>query len=71
MEVDTRVAASAGPLSLLPPAALTRLLDGQVVVRIPAGGILYLPGDVAGVQLVVDGLIRISMASEEGRQVTV
>lgn len=71
VEISTRAAALAGPLALLPTAALTQLLDGHQVARIPAGGIFYRPGDVTGVLLVVDGLIRISMASEEGRQVTV
>jgi CRP/FNR family transcriptional regulator len=46
-------------------------LDGQTVVRAAAGGILYRPGEAAGLHLVVEGLIRVSMASEEGRQVTV
>jgi CRP/FNR family cyclic AMP-dependent transcriptional regulator len=50
---------------------LTRLLDGHTVIRTSAGGVLYRPGDTAGVHLVVDGLLRVSLASEEGRQVTV
>jgi CRP/FNR family transcriptional regulator, cyclic AMP receptor protein len=68
---DTRTAAAEGPLSRLPPEVLTRLLDGQTVIRAAAGGVLYRPGEAAGVHLVVEGLIRVSMASEEGRQVTV
>lgn len=71
MQVDTRAAAAEGPLSRLPAEVLTRLLDGQTVVRAAAGGILYSPGEAVGVHLVVEGLIRVSMASEEGRQVTV
>src|SRR5215207_11121223 len=71
VDVETRAAASAGPMSRLPPAAFNRLLDGHRVVRIEAGGIHYRPGDTAGAQLVVAGLIRVSMASEEGRQITV
>ncbi len=71
MLVDTRGAAAAGPLSRLPPEVLTRLLDGHVVVRAAAGGVLYRPGEVAGVAVVVDGLVRVSMTSDEGRQVTV
>ena len=66
-----RAAAAAGPLSALPAAVLTRLLDGQTIVRAAAGGVLYRPGEVAGLHLVVDGLLRVSMTSEEGRQVTV
>lgn len=69
--LDARAAAAEGPLARLPSEALTRLLDGQTVVRAAAGGILYRPGEGAGVHLVVDGLIRVSMVSEEGRQVTV
>ncbi|HZJ03896.1 MAG TPA: Crp/Fnr family transcriptional regulator [Nocardioidaceae bacterium] len=71
MLVDTRAAAAEGPLARLPAEVLTRLLDGQTVVRAAAGGILYRPGEAAGLHLVVEGLIRVSMASEEGRQVTV
>ena len=55
----------------LPAEVLTRLLDGQTVVRAAAGGVLYRPGEAAGLHLVVEGLVRVSMASEEGRQVTV
>lgn len=69
--VDARAAAAEGPLARLPAEVLTRLLDGQTVVRAAAGGILYRPGEVAGLHLVVEGLVRVSMASEEGRQVTV
>lgn len=58
-------------MARLPAEVLTRLLDGQTVVRAAAGGILYRPGEAAGLHLVVEGLIRISMTSEEGRQVTV
>ena len=69
--LDVRSAAAAGPLSHLPPEVLTRLLDGHAVIRTSAGGILYKPGDSAGVHLVVEGLLRVSLVSEEGRQVTV
>jgi CRP/FNR family transcriptional regulator len=69
--IDARAAAAAGPLSRLPAEALTRLLDGHTIVRAGAGGVLYRPGETAGVHLVVDGLLRVSMVSEEGRQVTI
>jgi CRP/FNR family cyclic AMP-dependent transcriptional regulator len=69
--IDARAAAADGPLSKLPAEALTRLLDGHVAVRTPAGGAIYRPGETLGVSLVVEGLIRVSMVSEEGRQVTV
>jgi CRP/FNR family transcriptional regulator len=71
VQVDARAAAAAGPLARLPAEALTRLLDGLIVVRVAAGGVFYRPGDRVGLHLVADGLIRVSMASEEGRQVTV
>ncbi|HEU5036457.1 MAG TPA: Crp/Fnr family transcriptional regulator [Nocardioides sp.] len=71
MQVDGRAAAAEGPLSRLPAEVLTRLLDGQTVIRVAAGGILYTPGETVGLHLVVEGLIRVSMSSEEGRQVTV
>lgn len=66
-----RAAAGAGPLARLPADVLTRLLDGQTIIRVAAGGVLYRPGETAGLHLVIDGLLRVSMASEEGRQVTV
>jgi CRP/FNR family cyclic AMP-dependent transcriptional regulator len=69
--VAIRAAAAEGPLSRLPAEALTRLLNGQIAVQTTAGGVLYRPGESAGLHLVVDGLIRVSLASEEGRQVTV
>jgi CRP/FNR family transcriptional regulator len=68
---DVRAAAADGPLARLPAEVLTRLLDGQTVIRAAAGALLYRPGEVAGLHLVTDGLLRVSMASEEGRQVTV
>lgn len=71
MQVDARAAAAAGPLSRLPAEALTRLLDGHTFVRAAAGGVLYRPGEVAGMHLAVEGLLRVSMTSEGGRQVTV
>lgn len=71
MQVDARAAAAAGPLSRLPAEVLTRLLDGLTVIRVSAGGVFYRPGEPVGVHLVADGLVRVSMSSEEGRQVTV
>jgi CRP/FNR family transcriptional regulator, cyclic AMP receptor protein len=69
--IDVRAAAAAGPLARLPGDALTRLLDGHAVVRLSAGGEFYRPGEIAGLHVVIDGLVRVFMASEEGRQVTV
>ena len=69
--IDARAAAAEGPLARLPAEALTRLLDGHTVMRIAAGGDLYRPGETIGLHLVVEGLIRVSMVSDEGRRVTV
>lgn len=69
--MDARAAVAAGPLSRLPAEAVTRLLDGHTVIRTAAGGLLYRPGENVGLHLVVEGLLRVSMVSEEGRQITV
>jgi CRP/FNR family transcriptional regulator len=69
--VDPRAAAAEGALAQLPPDVLTRLLDGYTVIQAAAGGVLYRPGQSAGLHLVVEGLLRVSMVSEEGRQVTI
>jgi CRP/FNR family cyclic AMP-dependent transcriptional regulator len=69
--VDPRAAAVEGPLGRLPAEALTRLLDGYTVIQSAAGGMLYRPGESAGLHLVVEGLLRVSMVSEGGRQVTI
>lgn len=71
MQLQVREAAAAGPLGRLPPEVLTRLLDRLTVIRVPAGGVFYRPGEPVGVHLVADGLVRVAMSSEEGRQVTV
>lgn len=68
--VDPRAAAVEGPLGRLPAEALTRLLDGYTVIQSAAGGVLYRPGESVGLHLMVEGLLRVSMVSEEGRQVT-
>jgi CRP/FNR family cyclic AMP-dependent transcriptional regulator len=70
-DVDPRSAAAEGPLSKLPPEVLTRLLDGHTMIQAAAGNVLYRPGESVGLHLVVEGLVRVSMVSEEGRQVTV
>lgn len=71
VQVDARAAAVAGPLGRLPAEVLTRLLDGLTLVRVSAGGVFYRPGEPVGVHVVAEGLVRVSMTSEEGRQVTV
>lgn len=69
--LDVRAAAAAGPLARLPEDVLTRLLHGHTVIQAAAGGAFYRPGEMAGVLFVVDGLLRVFMVSEEGRQLTV
>lgn len=71
MQVDARAAVAAGPLGRLPAEVLTRLLDGLTVIQVSAGTVFYRPGDPVGVHVVVEGLVRVAMSSEEGRQVTV
>ena len=68
---SVREAAAAGPLRRLPPEVVTRLLDGHSLLRTAAGGVFYRPGEAVGLHLVVRGLVRVSLASPEGRQVTV
>lgn len=68
---DVDAAAGEGPLARLPAEVRTRLLQGHTLVRAAAGQPLHRPGDVEGLHLVGDGLVRVSLASEQGRQVTV
>jgi CRP/FNR family transcriptional regulator len=58
-------------LSGLPPEVLARLREEGEVIGYPAGTTVYRPGEGPRAALVVRGLIRVYMASPEGRQVTV
>jgi CRP/FNR family transcriptional regulator len=66
-----RRALEASYLAALPPEGLERLLAEAVRLDVPAGSTLYREGDSPRMALVVAGLIRVYLASPEGRQVTV
>lgn len=71
LDEATRQALAASFLSTFPPTALDQLLSDALRLDIPAGGIPYRHSDLPRVGLVVSGLVRVFMASPEGRQVTV
>ncbi|HEY7049918.1 MAG TPA: Crp/Fnr family transcriptional regulator [Jatrophihabitantaceae bacterium] len=55
----------------LPAGLMDELLAAGERIDIPAGSTIYRPGDSPRALLVVRGLLRVYMASPEGRQVTV
>lgn len=66
-----RRAVEGGPLADLPVAVVGHLLAGATLVRASAGTTVYRPGESAGLHLVVTGLLRVALASDQGRQVTI
>jgi CRP/FNR family transcriptional regulator, cyclic AMP receptor protein len=48
-----------------------RILAGGIPLRVPAGSVIYRASDEPQAGLVVDGLIRVYLASDDGRQLTV
>src|SRR5438093_1573040 len=58
-------------LSRLRPGTVEQLLQGAVLLTIPAGSVLYPEHGEAQAGLVLSGLLRVYVASAEGRQVTV
>lgn len=66
--IDDAIRASS--LALVPPSSLARMLTGSVRVDVPAGRVVYAPGDPAFLALVLAGLVRVHMLSATGRQVT-
>jgi CRP/FNR family transcriptional regulator, cyclic AMP receptor protein len=68
---ELMAAVAAGPLRDLPVPVVDRILGEATLIRASAGTTLYHPGDPVGLHLVVGGLIRVALASPEGRQVTV
>ncbi len=60
-----------GFLYELPEAAADRLLDEAVRITVPAGVSLYRGGEQPRVIVVVRGLLRVFLSSEDGRQITV
>ncbi len=67
----TRQAVESSFLAAIPEAALDQLLSDVIRLDIPAGGIPYRQSDLPRAGLVISGLVRVFMASPEGRQVTV
>jgi CRP/FNR family transcriptional regulator, anaerobic regulatory protein len=54
-----------------PPAYAPAFATGGTPVRVPAGTVLFRPGDSCGGLLVVqEGCIRVQLVSETGRQIT-
>jgi len=60
-----------GFLFTLPADAAERLLAEGIRISVPAGAVVYRDEDPARLIVVVSGLLRVYLTSEEGRQVTV
>lgn len=58
-------------LSALPDAVREQVLGRTVLVQIPAGGGLHRQGNDPWIALVVEGVVRVYVESEDGRQATV
>jgi CRP/FNR family cyclic AMP-dependent transcriptional regulator len=71
IDAEVQAAVEAGPLGDLPASVVGRLLTEATLIRLSAGGTLYRPGQHVGLHLVVNGLVRVAMTSEEGRSITV
>jgi CRP/FNR family transcriptional regulator len=67
--VDTAMGLSV--LGRLPAPVRTRLLIGSVLAQIPAGGGLHRQGREPWTALVVEGVVRVYIESDDGRQATV
>lgn len=67
--VEDAVAASV--LSTLPDAVRAQVLGRTVLAQIPAGGGLHRQGNDPWIALVVEGVVRVYVESEDGRQATV
>lgn len=70
-DADVREAFERSFLAGLPPEVAGRLRAEAELSDLPAGAVVYRPGDRPYAALVVRGLFRVYMASQEGRQVTV
>ncbi len=61
---------SFSPLRQLPPAALARLRDSSLTIELPEGSRIFGPGQAPEhFLLLVDGVIRVQQASENGREI--
>ena len=58
-------------LADLPPQTRRNVLAGAIRLDVPAGSVLYRDADEPRVALVLDGLIRVYLTSEDARQLTV
>ena len=55
----------------LAPDTKRAILAGGIRLDVPAGSVIYRDADDPGVALVVAGLIRVYLTSNDGRQLTV
>jgi CRP/FNR family transcriptional regulator, cyclic AMP receptor protein len=58
-------------LTHLPTEMLEQVVSDTIRLDVPAGAVVYRAGEAARTALVLSGLIRVYLASREGRQVTV
>jgi CRP/FNR family transcriptional regulator len=58
-------------LAYLAPDTKREILAGGIRLDVPAGSVVYRDEDAPGVALVVAGLIRVYLTSNDGRQLTV
>jgi len=70
-DADVVTALDGSFLGTLPAALVGELLSGGSRSEYPAGTTIYRPGESPRTLLVVRGLLRVSMSSPDGRQVTV
>lgn len=66
-----RDALDASFLATIQPAALKRLLADAIRLDLPPGAVPYRESETPRAGLVISGLVRVYMTSEEGRQVTI
>lgn len=72
MDADVRSAVARSHLASLPPAVLAELVAGASRVRIPAAALTHREGDPAPhLELVVSGVVRVSVTAPDGRTMTV
>jgi hypothetical protein len=70
LEQLTRAGLEEGFLHTLPVTAAERLLEEGIRINVPAGALLYRHEESPRLIVVVNGLLRVFLASADGRQVT-
>src|SRR5512139_674006 len=70
LEQLTRAGLEEGFLHTLPVTAAERLLEEGIRINVPAGALLYRYEESPRLIVVVNGLLRVFLASADGRQVT-